>query len=329
MNQPLISADGSDRQFCRLLFKGRNAVRILPPESATGLKEACSFFNIGTHLFLAGIPVPELYDFNEVTGEVIVEDIGDLLLYDVVCDFRKQNKHDNIFRIYQDAVILLHDFQTRGTVGFDAAWCFDSALYNGEFAWEREASYFMDSFLRGYLGIEPAPELVDELRELCERVDGIYHESCLMHRDFQSRNIMFYHGMLKVIDFQGARFGPWGYDLASLLYDPYAGLTEEMRMKLFEFYLDLSSPRLLSPFTPEPLTAFLVTALLRTLQVLGAFSFLTMKKNKVFFSCFIGPAVRNLVLLMEKECFVNMPAMKMLASTLADSVSGRSCINFA
>lgn len=320
MNQPIISADGSDRKFHRVLFKGRNAVSIAPPDSEIGLKEARSFFNIGRHLFDAGLPVPELYDFNEITGTVIVEDLGDLLLYDVIGNFQKQKQHDDISGIYQDAVMLLHDFQIRGSAGFDISWCFDTCCYNGRFAWEREASYFLNSFLHDHLGIKPPPELIDELRGLCERVDRLYHESCFLHRDFQSRNIMLYQGALKVIDFQGARLGPWGYDLASLLYDPYVSLSEDVRLELFDFYLDTSSAHAFPPFTSEPLSAFFVAALLRTLQALGAFSFLSVKKKRKFFTCFIVPAVRNLMTLLEKECFKDMHAMHALVSTLVDSV---------
>ena len=320
MDRPVISADGSDRQFDRILFKGHTAVKILPLDTEIGLMEARSFFNIGKHLFCAGLPVPELYDFDEITGMVIVEDIGDSLLYDIICNYQKQHKGDSIYRLYQDAVILLHDFQARGTPGFDVSWCFDTSCYHGGFAWEREAFYFLKSFLHDYLGVEPGTEVIDELRGLSNRVDIMYTEPCLMHRDFQSRNIMLYQDILKVIDFQGARFGPWGYDLASMLYDPYVMLSEEIRMELFNFYLDISSARAFPLLNSEPLTAFFVTALLRTLQVLGAFAFLGMKKNREFFIRFIPPALRNLMILMEKDCFEDMPAMKVLASNLVDSI---------
>ena len=60
----------------------------------------------------------------------------------------------------------------------------------------------------------------------------------LMHRDFQSRNIMLRGKDPFIIDFQGARKGPIQYDLASLLIDPYVGLSESLQEELFEYALD-------------------------------------------------------------------------------------------
>ena len=47
----------------------------------------------------------------------------------------------------------------------------------------------------------------------------------LLHRDFQAANIKIHHGACHWIDFQGMRLGAAGYDIASLLYDPYVEYT--------------------------------------------------------------------------------------------------------
>ena len=44
------------------------------------------------------------------------------------------------------------------------------------------------------------------------------------------------NGKIKIIDFQGGRLGPLGYDLASLLIDPYAQLPEQLQHELLEHY---------------------------------------------------------------------------------------------
>ena len=44
-------------------------------------------------------------------------------------------------------------------------------------------------------------------------------------------------GDLYVIDHQDARMGPFSYDLASLLYDPYATLGDAMIADLYNYYL--------------------------------------------------------------------------------------------
>jgi len=60
-----------------------------------------------------------------------------------------------------------------------------------------------------------------------------------MHRDLHSRNILVQSGRAWWIDFQDAMMGPWLYDLASLVFDPYAALDETARETVREHYLGL------------------------------------------------------------------------------------------
>ena len=41
---------------------------------------------------------------------------------------------------------------------------------------------------------------------------------------------------IRIIDYQGGRLGPLAYDLASLLFDPYVGLSPSMQAELFREY---------------------------------------------------------------------------------------------
>lgn len=62
----------------------------------------------------------------------------------------------------------------------------------------------------------------------------------LMHRDFQSSNILWHRNRPWVIDFQGMRRGPALYDLASFLYDPYVSWTPEAREAAAAAYAEAS-----------------------------------------------------------------------------------------
>ncbi len=59
----------------------------------------------------------------------------------------------------------------------------------------------------------------------------------LLHRDLQSANIIPAGREPAFIDFQGMRFGPAAYDLASLLYDPYADWPAPLRAALLRRYI--------------------------------------------------------------------------------------------
>jgi len=106
-----------------------------------------------------------------------------------------------------------------------------------------------------------------------------------------------------ILDWQGGRLGPMGYDLASLLIDPYTSLSNQEKSLIYERYLGL-----LSENFPEEVEAFRKSfpylALQRNLQILGAFSFLSRVRKKKHFERYIVPAVvtlRDLLMDLEDE----------------------------
>jgi aminoglycoside/choline kinase family phosphotransferase len=185
---------------------------------------------------------------------------------------------------------------------------------------ERETGYFLDAFIRGYLGKKVDTEnLASEFLILADTALAD-SEMVLMHRDFQSRNIMIKTGWPRLIDFQGARLGPPGYDLASLLYDPYADLESGQRNALCEYYVerrlaaqeDFDEKRLLKGLP--------YLAACRLLQALGAFGFLTKVRGKLRFEQHIPAALRILRELLESREFDFAPALRVLVNRAAEEL---------
>ncbi|MDD5674256.1 MAG: phosphotransferase [Chitinivibrionales bacterium] len=109
-----------------------------------------------------------------------------------------------------------------------------------------------------------------------------------LHRDFQSENIMIQDRRVWFVDYQGARGGPAGYDLASLLFDPYnPAFTSATIRELFDYYQSIS---------PAPITnrEFMICAAQRLMQALGAFSNLSIHKRKEWYRAFIPRALVRL-----------------------------------
>ena len=96
-----------------------------------------------------------------------------------------------------------------------------------------------------------------------------------------------------VLDWQGGRLGPLGYDLASLIVDPYTGLSGIERDGVFQCYLELLEEAL-----PEEVDLFRqgfpYLAIQRNLQILGAFAFLSRFKGKTYFEAYIPGAFHSL-----------------------------------
>jgi len=88
-----------------------------------------------------------------------------------------------------------------------------------------ETSYFLEQFVTGLRKVRIADRkaLDEDFHNLAKAVSSFL--PAIIHRDFQSKNIMMKAGIPHVIDFQGARMAPPAYDLASILWTPTTGST--------------------------------------------------------------------------------------------------------
>jgi aminoglycoside/choline kinase family phosphotransferase len=291
-----MSGDGSDRSFYRIQIEGGHSfIGVFPsPTLAKGAEEQAAAFRIGVHLHDKGVPVPEIAGYDKKNGLLLFEDLGNLHLHAVV---RKARSFAEVEPLYRQAVDGLIRFQLEGARNFDTRFCWDTSLYDMSLMLSRESDYFRFSFCRDYMGkIADDPQLLLEFQHIARRA-AQEPAQYLLHRDFQSRNLLVHGGKVHIIDYQGARLGPLGYDLASLLLDPYAGLSRESQEVLFRYYCDTISRQF--PLDPENFRAgYYCLALQRNLQILGAFAFLSQMKGKVFFEQFLLPAAGSLKVLL-------------------------------
>lgn len=287
-----LAGDGSDRRFFKFRSGSAAYLAVLPsPTHPQAHAEARAAFHIGSHLHAAGVAVPRIFGFDPESGLILFEDLGDTLLYDLI-----QTHGPNSLAVqayYGQAIEALLRLQLAGRPGFDPAWCWDTPRYDRALMLSRESGYFKKALCEDYLGMTHLPPgLAAEFEALADRAAQLPADS-ILHRDFQSRNIMILHERVRIIDFQGARLGPLGYDLASLLIDPYARLSRESQDALLCAYLDGLARHI--PLDRESfLEGYYLMVLQRNLQILGAFAFLSQVRGKEFFRQFIHPAAISL-----------------------------------
>jgi len=129
----------------------------------------------------------------------------------------------------------------------------------------------------------------EERRTLAKEADKL--PKCLMHRDFQSENIVFFNDNVcdslqakvfepSFVDVQGVRTGPKFYDAASLIFDPY--LYPQINGELRNSFLQ--------KMRIEDKTALHLCALQRLMQAMGAYGNLSKNKGKPHYGAFIKPA---------------------------------------
>ncbi len=159
-----------------------------------------------------------------------------------------------------------------------------SIIYGGLFSFfdldllRWEWKYFIENFLINYLGYVKINRWLNYSEVVISNCFNVFKEHFnLIHRDLQSTNIIFYKNKPYFIDFQGMKIGNFLYDLASLVEDPYVLLPLKIKNSVIDFYFKINSH--LSKFG----YFYRYYKIQRLVQVLGAFAFLSIHKNKPFF----------------------------------------------
>ena len=292
-----LAGDGSGRQFWRLQTRDGRRYVVIAPEcgNVAGMREAAAVYGIGRHLAGCGVPVPEIHGYSDRSGILICEDLGDTHLHRaaVATDWGDEDGVCRLRDLYRQAVEVLATMQWRGRAGFDVAWCWDTPCYDQALMLERESGYFLRAFWQNMLGQRTPSGLEHDFARLAA-LAAQAPADFFLHRDFQSRNLMVKDGRIRVIDFQGGRLGPAGYDLASLLLDPYSALPRDFQEDIYGWYVNVIAGFVTVNHEQFRLW-YQALRLQRNLQIIGAFAFLGKERQKVFFLDYLLPALDALL----------------------------------
>jgi aminoglycoside/choline kinase family phosphotransferase len=166
---------------------------------------------------------------------------------------------------------------------------FNSELY----LWEQ--NYFFENCLGRLFKIEKEKlaqlASLPALQEIADHLASF--PRVLVHRDFQSQNIIIRNGQAHLIDFQGMRPGLAEYDLASLLHDPYVDLPKSERAELTAYYCGRQLENGIAINGDFDLKLRLC-AMHRLMQALGAYGFLGLVKGHKHFLKHVAAAMQSL-----------------------------------
>ena len=285
-----LKGDGSQRQWHRLTAADQSLIMVDHGIRQNALtSEVDSFVLLGRHLYRQGVSVPKIHFYDTFSGLVFLEDLGDVHLQQTV----HSGNDVMVMDLYKSVIEQLIKLSRNGAVKFDRNWTYQTPDYNQELILEKECRYFLEAFLNGYLNFkERFEDLQADFIALADKALQ-YPTLGFMHRDMQSRNIMIKGRDIYFIDFQGGRIGPIQYDLASLLIDPYVELPHAIQAQLIDYSIEALSA--VTELTPEKfLSCYHYCSLTRNLQILGAYSYLSKVKGKMYFERYIPAAVRSL-----------------------------------
>jgi aminoglycoside/choline kinase family phosphotransferase len=272
---------GSDREFYRI--RSANKSWIVMHYSLTR-EENALYVDIADFLRRLSVNIPQILFHDSQIHWIGIEDLGDVSLHTIFHESNDSKKVDLFYQRSLEEVFKLHQQNSSPTKTMPG---FDEKLYR----WERQ--YFMEHFVAGWAKIEISESLQKEIEaegtQMASQLELL--PRCLIHRDFQSQNLMVHGEAVWLIDFQGMRLGHAAYDLASLLYDPYVSLTTKQRQENLTHYLSLNK----NGSSQEAFEkSFYQASTQRLMQALGAYGFLGMVKGKKHFLQHIPSGLRNL-----------------------------------
>ena len=292
-----ITGHGSDRNFWRLKTPQWSAVAMQCPQDAAAGDEFQYQLNIGRFLQQYDLGSAAELSVDEVNRTLLMEDLGQASLFFLA---RNPGTPGHLladrYRQVVDHLLRLQAFTETARIQCPAA--VERCLDRDVLLWE--TAYFREQFLRDHLGLkeEDTQQLLPEFEALAHCVAN--QPLVLLHRDFQSQNIHFQAGKVRLVDIQGMRLGPLGYDIMSLVWDPYVDLSEDLRSELLDRFA-ASSPQ----DTDAVKIMALAAGLQRLMQALGAYGFLGHVKGKREFLDHIPRGMENFAKVLEMAEFKN------------------------
>jgi aminoglycoside/choline kinase family phosphotransferase len=317
-----LPASGSQRRYFRLHFaeninknSDKNAHSLIAAYNEN-IAENQLFIAYTNHFLAQKIAVPTVLYVSPDKKLYFQQDLGDISLLSYLDSLENTARNEAVDTYYKKALTDLAFIQC------NAGKSLDFSLANTHTQFDKvvmgwDLSYFKYWFLMPSRITYDEYRLEQDFQHFLSQLNAS-NTDFFLFRDFQARNIMLKPQEnqpdkfdLYYIDYQGARQGALSYDVASLLYQAKANLSDTQRSDLFEHYLSAVAALPNSPNTADLRAEYPNYVLLRLLQVLGSYGFRGFYERKPHFLSSIPYALRNIEQLMQTRAglFAAMPEL--------------------
>ena len=291
----LMPQSGSYRKYYRIIGKNNTAIGTYNNDK----DENIAFLSLTKHFESQNLPVPHIFTEDLSENIYLQNDLGNTTLYDFVKQEIKDGKFsDSLIKKYKEVLIKLIDFQINGAKNLDWSKCYPRKAFDKQsIMWDLNYfKYYMLKISKTIFNEQLLENDFNTFANFLTSADSNY----FLYRDFQSRNIMIYNNEIYFIDYQGGRQGAFYYDLASLLYDAKANISEPVRDQLVEYYFtELQSHIKISK--AEFFKYYYSFAIIRILQAFGAYGLRGIIEKKLHFMQSIPLAINNLKYILENK----------------------------
>ena len=291
-SDPIVSISkipmaGSIRVYFRIRTEGGSYIATW----GINIRENLSFIRFSRHFREKTCPVPRILAVNNEGTLYIQEDFGDVSLLNRL---EEEGPSPTVFALFKQSLQELARLQIQGDKGMDYEnWCLTSSEF-GRQAIMSDLLYFKYYFLDTLQLPYDKEKLVADFDLFSTRLGDNPHKY-FMFRDFQSRNIMVLNEKVHFIDYQGGMKGALQYDVASMLWQAKAELSDAWKEELLDYYIKCVETELGHPIDKDQfISQYNGYVLIRIMQVLGAYGFRGLFERKAHFLISIPLGLKNL-----------------------------------
>ena len=265
-----IKGDASFREF----YRNRENKSIIVISKKEKLKNLLIYDAINKILIKNKILAPNLLSENYINNYIEINDFGDQTLFQIL-----KNKKNNKYVIFKKIIKILNKIQL---IKDKKVKNFKNKLYKVQEYKNKilfdETKLFCDWYAPKVISkikiIKFKKKFKLEIKILLSKLN--YKNVTFVHRDFHVSNLMYQNKKIAVIDSQDALIGNRAYDLASLIDDVRLKTSNELKDKVFKFYIKTNKKIDLKKFQKD----FEILSVLRNLKIIGIFMRLAVRDNK-------------------------------------------------
>ncbi len=270
------------------------------------------FLNIQRYLKQSNLNIPSVLLNDENNRVILNEDLSDKTVF-VMLNNDKPN-YENVYKSIIDELIKFQDY-TQKNINTDY-YCFKREFDYDTLKWELD--HFIEwNAIKG-MNIqftEAEMKIIEEtFKEIALKLTN--SKKIVVHRDFQSKNIMFKNNKYYLIDFQDALLGSEVYDLVALLKDSYVELNEDFVQNILKYYIKKTKEiRNIEFDFDEFYKLFKLQTIQRKLKDTGRFHFINLVRKNPSFLQYL-PLSKQYVSLYLKELYPEL--FKIIEKSLRD-----------
>lgn len=291
----VLPQSGSERRYFRLHDTKGSVIGTY----GANIKENETFIYFSRNFRDKQLAVPEIYALSDDGMFYLQEDFGNISLLD---HLESKGATEEVYDLFKKSLEALAQLQVKGDEGLDySSYCLTNKEF-GKQAIMADLLYFKYYFLDALRKPYDKQKLIDDFEALSNYLTHTEYKY-FMFRDFQSRNIMVKDTVVSgetnqsvhFIDYQGGMKGAPQYDVASMLWQARANLSDAWKNSLLEDYMNSFETIIGQPIDRTVFRSqYNGYVLIRLLQVLGAYGFRGLFERKAQFLTSIPLALRNL-----------------------------------